>query len=528
MSNRPLSIENRSRPPHSSRWTESIPAVDVKNTLLIRQGLHTTRMHRGQLVVAGNPVLITEKSCSHGFRHGGGTGNWQPVHLEFRIVRCDPRRESLWRYFAQNQALTARVHTLEIIYESCSPPQPGDDDLPICVPKSSITPGDGTPFQCASNLACLSRCAPELATAISKMHGLTRLWWDHDVFLRTHTAEPIFSSVAMNCPNLRELELTYHDGKPYFHSITAPLWAMTNLTRLSLTVTRPHGVIMPAYEHFPALFAMLGRCPELQDLRLAFESRVDIDIGAYLETRLWPKLQCLILEGDLHHSFHLTSFLRRHESLEILSLVLYDRSFPVMPNLRWLSVPALDIENFTESQFPQLEYLTIGRSKIPTLVEKLNTIPILRGATVDLGTCDALERFAQGVPHLERLGFAGAPWNLDRSRYRDTDSRLPSPECFNALTAFNCLTHLDSAVVLQEDQIDAGLPDILHAFAVALPKLQYICIDLRLGVRHNLRRTWYTLARDSLGTLLSWKETRDRRLVQFHDWEDVCRQIGLW
>ncbi|KAJ7137423.1 hypothetical protein C8R43DRAFT_1132292 [Mycena crocata] len=288
---------------------------------------------------------------------------------------------------------------------------------------------------------------------------------------------------------------------------------MANLTRLSLTVTRPENVIMPAYEHFWALFAMLGRCPDLRDLRLAFESRAPIDICALFGTMSWPKLQRLILEGDYQPvpATTLNPFLLRHPSLEILSLMIpHDQPLPTMPHLRWLSARRLTREAFSQSEFPGLEYLVTWRSYIPTLIPRLHNIPLLLSATVNTDRPAALELFAQSVPHLERLVFAGAPWNTYRLMFGDSESRLPSPECLKILAKFSSLTHLDSAAVIQEDGFHTGLPNILRNEA------------------HSLRRTWYILTRDSLGTLVSWKETRDLRLVRFHDWEDSFRHIGLW
>ncbi|KAJ7451981.1 hypothetical protein FB451DRAFT_1566034 [Mycena latifolia] len=450
-----------------------------------------------------------------------------PRPPQFRVVQCDPRRVALWQALTENKTKAASIVTLELLDES--PLSPSSSTVLVPRPLAHA----GCRIKCLSHdadAAFSSNCTEALATTLSRMCGLTRLCVGGD-FFGTHPIEPIFSSVLENCPNLRELEITYHDeDAPRFDTISAPLWEFRNLRRVSVTVTRSFEVTVPAYTHFRCMLNMLSKCRHLQDLRLAFAQNVAFDVSHFLQKVWWPNLKRLILEGDLRFAWDSAwrQFLYRHSGLEVLSIagITSINPLPLMPNFRWLSTPVLQrtICN-AATQFPRLESIVTA--------DACQSDTTLRSTTLWLPTFALLEELSRTLPHLERLTLAGAPWNPHRTS-RHTKTLIPSPECIGVLAKFKCLTHLDSAAALvlgpDPELHDATLRSLLEALAQALPQLRYVGIDVLKGDpsgRSRPANTWYVLTRDLLGSLVAWRETRALREARFHDWEDVFRHIGI-
>ncbi|KAJ7135185.1 hypothetical protein C8R43DRAFT_1110139 [Mycena crocata] len=468
-----------------------------------------------------------------------------PEHLEFRVVRCDPLRNSLWQAVAEHPGSASRIQTLELISESSS------SNPLVLVPKSLMTE-QGRFVKCTEHRHDQCTCTDPLIKAITSMHGLARLC------CHTPTTVAVFSAIVQNCPNLREIEISHYDSwNAYFHTLSAPLWTLSNLTVLSITVRRHPGMLMEPYAHLPAMFEMLSRCPSLHDLRLAFECRKDVNIGPLLSKQTWPQLKRLVLEGDLQKMApkKLNAFLHRHKaSLEILSLagVLSNQPLPLMPRLRWLYTYDVKQNLSTAAQFPSLEHVAAANvytgdgEDLDNVIDRLGALPRLRGITLKITTAGDLEKLGQTVPHLERLILAGAPWNTGRCLFRNRSSRTPTPECIDILRAFTSLTHLDSAAGIQIDDassdnaasidaplnsattLDEMLGPLLHSFAAVLPRLRYVCVDIKEPECDFPRSVWYTLVRDADGVLISWEKTKRLDNVRFHDWEDLTRSIGIW
>ncbi|KAJ7111616.1 hypothetical protein C8R43DRAFT_1041063 [Mycena crocata] len=475
-----------------------------------------------------------------------------PDHLEFRHVRCDPRRQNLWRALAQRPLSATRIHTLELLPESTAfhplvqKPLFIDPVSTPLVPKSVIAnvhAMSALPYcmRDLCGLSCGEECEKVLASAIAQMQGLYRLGWNHNQFLQTHAPiAPIFESLLQTCPNLRELEITHHDvSRGYFHSFFPPAWKSTNLTLVSLSVRRARVSVLEPYKHLPDMFLMLSHCPSLHDLRLAFESRDEIDMDPLFEHGKWPQLTRLILEGDIQSPpiSMLNNFIRYHTHMEILSLPQkwIPRPLPALPRLRWLSSPDMRRHISNGLHFPHLEYveMTKASSGFPTTsdlsmsMDRLRSFPALRGITTSIQSRTMLQRLADTVPHLERLSLAAAPWNQRRFSYGDRENHIPSPEYLAILSMFKNLTHLDSAAMLKAnaDGEFADIDDLLLDLADALPQLRYVCVDFNDDRKPT--PIWITLMRDPDGVLVSWTKTRKLASVRLHNWEDVSRDIGI-
>ncbi|KAJ6550455.1 hypothetical protein DFH09DRAFT_1168907, partial [Mycena vulgaris] len=222
------------------------------------------------------------------------------------------------------------------------------------------------------------------------------------------------------------------------------------------------------------LFDMLGRCPQLQDLRIVRQIGAERDLSGFLANLTWPRLTRLILGGIFSFTFSapsiVTAFLSRHAQLEMLLLFL-PRSvdLPVLPRLRYVYTPSFPaFTSFfvggsvptapTAAQLPGLEYLhMITPFGIETdtniIIRNFTTFPSLRGMTVAFLMVPSLERFSRAVPQLERLAFETSPWNNNVER--GTQTNLPTPECITLLTRFAHLKHLDSSAVINDEDVDA-------------------------------------------------------------------------
>ncbi|KAJ7208246.1 hypothetical protein GGX14DRAFT_566973 [Mycena pura] len=472
-----------------------------------------------------------------------------PDHLNSRVVRCDVRGVTVWLALTQQPAVAARISTLELIDDNLA----GGNRIPAAL--SPHLGYDSLKRAQASEIAD-EFGAQALADAIRMMSGVTRMCWIGNTHLRAYrlapgngvksVCAPIFASLTQNCPQLRDIEIIARDLPHSIHLVDAPLWKFSNLKRVSVTVSRFTEVSTAICKHFPAMFDMLDRCPELQDLRLAFarKRRGMIDLSECFKDRFWPRLNVLILEGDLHSSLPaITDFLERHPSLKILSLSEMDvpaSSFPAtMPYVRWLSMRSTTWTSFDlATKFPRLEYAATAspsamlqvEQEVSGMPEVLSTVPTLRGVTILANAPGLLKKLAEAVPRLERLTLASAPWNPHRRKARVT--RIPDAECLATLASFKLLTHLDTAVALRADQRGPYLGDalerLLRSLADVLPHLLYVGVDIiQLETREGApRHAWYLIARGPHGDFAGAEEMRDLRRVRFHDWDDVFRNIS--
>ncbi|KAJ7159388.1 hypothetical protein C8R43DRAFT_1124594 [Mycena crocata] len=286
-----------------------------------------------------------------------------PRHLEFRLIRCEARWQSLWNVLAQHPTSMETISALEIIDENSS-------SRSIVVPKSlGLDDQVGPPSRCQSHrMAPECGCADLLAAAIAKMQGLDRLCWTQDNFLRTHKVDAVVSSLLQHCPDMRELEINYRDSEDIYHLAQAPLWRLSNLTRVSVTASLRNGMSIHPSAHFPLMFEMLSKCPTLQDLRLAFETKGERIRLSALKNRHWPHLKRLVLEGNIEFpATEFVDFLRQHAPrLEVLSTELYlpAADLPTLPRLRWLFTPDMRWNAFTADRFPRLRYAAMANAHL--------------------------------------------------------------------------------------------------------------------------------------------------------------------
>ncbi|KAJ7861164.1 hypothetical protein B0H13DRAFT_2671912 [Mycena leptocephala] len=463
-----------------------------------------------------------------------------PGHLEFREVCCDSSRTSLWTALAENPPLAGRILSLDLQSEPISTLYSGGE---VVVPKSLATRSvdeGGSPHSSDKDGEAGNGepQLPELCAAISKMHSLTRFRFDSRQYKNLSAA--VFQTLRRHCPNMREFEVHFDYYGPNLNSITNPIWELSNLTRASITMEHPLNTMYPDNSNYLGnLFDMLGRCPQLQDLRIVRQIRgAERDLSGFLADLTWPRLTRLILGGIFSFTFSapstITAFLGRHPQLEMLLLFLPESvDLPVLPHLRYVSTPSFSkgSSTATAAQLPGLEYLhMITPFGIETdtniIIRYFTTFPSLRGTTVSFLTVPALERFSRAVPQLERLEFQTSPWNSNFER--GTQTNLPSPDCIALLTRFAHLKHLDSSAVINDEDADADatLDTFLRALAAA-PQLACVGVDWKY---HNCDFSclrWFSILRDNQGAYAGHKEVRRLRGVKFHDWEDVFRVPGL-
>ncbi|KAJ7117028.1 hypothetical protein C8R44DRAFT_203205 [Mycena epipterygia] len=276
-------------------------------------------------------------------------------------------------------------------------------------------------------------------------------------------------------------------------------------------------------DYLAPMFGMLSRCPQLEDLCIAIEMRGNrTDIGQFLADRQWPTLKQFIIEGDLTFTSPViaTAFLARHPSLETLSLPEH-LDLPTLPHLRWLFMPDFvnDAPMVAPPTLPRLEYAAITHAywqphmDVAEVVDKLHAFPALCGVSASLDTPTTLQTLAHELPKLERLVLCRSPWNADRMR--GEENRMPSPECLATLTSFAHLTHLDTSAAIQSiadasGDTDPTLNSLLRALA-AMPKLQYVDVDMIHPDAFRPVLTWFSILRDAQGAYAGRRQTRDLR-----------------
>ncbi|KAJ7659605.1 hypothetical protein DFH06DRAFT_1472466 [Mycena polygramma] len=457
-----------------------------------------------------------------------------PQHLEFRKVCCDARRTELWKAIADYPGLSSRIRSLELLAE---PIRHSRSTAQLRIPQFLVD-GHGDEQPCAKWGSDSPRV---LAAAISSMTALTRFSCGQTIAgLREYPMDAVFQALRQYCPNLRELEITFHDSTPSFDTFSAPIWELANLTLVSITVNRRAMDRGVPRNFLGKMFEMLTACPRLQDLRLASEMRGPAaDVSGLLADKDWPDLRRLVIEGDLTFTDHpaVIEFLTRHPQLETLSLN-EPIHLPHLPNLRWLSIPDL-VRTIIPARLPQLEHTvhTVTRimywyapSTNEGVLRTLRALPALRRATIGFHEVSDVQTLARDLPQLERLFFVHTPWNEHRTK-RGIEARLPSAACITALTSLVHLTHLETAALIPSDSDadpDAVLDGLLRSLCAA-PKLQYVGVDFFLDRQYEYRPVvkWFSLLRDACGGYTGWEEVRNLRRIRHHDWEDVFRSVGI-
>jgi hypothetical protein len=131
-------------------------------------------------------------------------------HIEFREVCCDAQRETLWKLLADHPALSIRILSLELRPEPFM-------DAKFLIPQSLYyvnSPDGGLKSQGSTDYS-------SLATAIAGMPSLQLFFLGR---ITEGDLVPVFKALC-NCPNLCELEITFHcqDGIPDFDSLSGPV-----------------------------------------------------------------------------------------------------------------------------------------------------------------------------------------------------------------------------------------------------------------------------------------------------------------
>jgi hypothetical protein len=137
-----------------------------------------------------------------------------PRHIQFRHLRCDIRRATLWRRLAELPTLAARFVTVEITDEY------GDLDSGTIFPSARALRMDGDMFAPefvfdwdAHDLddgairATLMDCSRIFASALQHMRGLRSFQWQTD---KLEPTNDLLASLTA-CPGLTDAEILYYD-----------------------------------------------------------------------------------------------------------------------------------------------------------------------------------------------------------------------------------------------------------------------------------------------------------------------------
>lgn len=133
-----------------------------------------------------------------------------PRHIQFRHLRCDIRRATLWKRLAELPTLAARFVTVEITDEY------DDSDSGAIFPSARALRMGGEPefvFDCdvhelddAAIRAILMDCSRIFASALRHIQGLRSFQWQTD---KLEPTNDLLASLRA-CPGLTDAEILYY------------------------------------------------------------------------------------------------------------------------------------------------------------------------------------------------------------------------------------------------------------------------------------------------------------------------------
>ncbi|KAF8505084.1 hypothetical protein BU17DRAFT_71532 [Hysterangium stoloniferum] len=361
-----------------------------------------------------------------------------PHYIEFRDIRCDPHRTTLWNSLAARPHLAARIRRLELIPEYAEaaglrPPNikrkpiiPGQfADMPLN--QSELRDVDGKKTD---------ECFLALAAAVKEMCGLVRFRWE-----RNHTCSPtlgsVFASLIESGAPIKELGADLfddnHGGWPrrLFGKFINEIWCFSNLTKVSVEVGQKDG-LAPIPEQGRKITQMLiARCPSIQELNINFCDRPAFD--ELLEDGHWPMLTRLTIgeraipyyNNYIHatmYSVRMRHFLKRHDNIECLCLKGKDALWPgalqeapmdadcevLLLETKMLRSCVAQIQHgfspglIKHKHLPKLERLSITVSDITPYVDGILELTHLTHLE---GVHEIIDTHSQGLALLEKLAI---------------------------------------------------------------------------------------------------------------------------
>lgn len=124
-----------------------------------------------------------------------------PSQLDFRTIRCDPRRGRLWTYLREQPRLTSRIRSLELVIENAS--------VAPVIPRVEANQLGGQHVIDVDHMPqSLDDCLLMLIGAVKYMNNLIRFCWC-DCGPASNEMEALIAALFKYCPDLRELQVQY-------------------------------------------------------------------------------------------------------------------------------------------------------------------------------------------------------------------------------------------------------------------------------------------------------------------------------
>ncbi|RDB26605.1 hypothetical protein Hypma_005568 [Hypsizygus marmoreus] len=455
-----------------------------------------------------------------------------PGHIEFRVLRCDFQRDSLWKALLAQPSLAAKIHTLDIISE-----QGYDlDNGPVIVPRSLLS-AEGGEVKSPPDVHDDEKSFALLGDVIRRMPRLRRFHWLHH---STRPVNGVFSALNATCGDLEDVEVLNFDDS-YRTSIStvdlgnSPLWKLTNLTHFSFT---EHHIDTEADVHVKYTDAMadmlINHCPHLEDLQIFQNHHYHSDLPEESIQKLfkdghWPNLKRLTIEGIALYEND-QRFFASHPKLEKLCIRDgYNCKFVFshLPNLESLDIDwILQSKEMPADVAAHLQYLAVGvpdeswlKNEDPDFQNVLRSAPNLKCLVLHHAAyaIDHLTSIFECIPNVERLALQWA------SHMGYFENAYEEPQAFcDALALLPKLTHLTyinpSLWSTEESESDDGDKEAeeseeeeaddfhrsLKALSSSAPKLSFV--EFGSGDIDVDERDWMAIERDDNGAYLSYSE----------------------
>ncbi|KIJ46408.1 hypothetical protein M422DRAFT_29263 [Sphaerobolus stellatus SS14] len=319
-----------------------------------------------------------------------------PTHLEFRYIRCDPHRISLWETISEHAEIAKRFRRIELYEEAES----NGDDYPLL--PWSWKPFIAQEFKYSSETMNPDTSIGGLVNSIGKLTNLLRFSW---IFQRGVTAAQlnafpaIFNALAVSCPSLREISVHISGGTGNNHALERDLKHLEHefpsVKSISLKFKAFHISLRPLIVYLIVLTA--NRCPVLTDMYIGFRSPMPFDYAVLFAGTNWPFLRRLTLNIESPEvpnplpeevlAAYMRDFFSRHQHIECLDFGIRPSippgvlSVPGCPSLRSLRfyetsqpdplriVPRDLVHQLTYISVPEITkfLITYGKNSMPSL-----------------------------------------------------------------------------------------------------------------------------------------------------------------
>ncbi|KAF8520027.1 hypothetical protein BU17DRAFT_65671 [Hysterangium stoloniferum] len=405
-------------------------------------------------------------------------------HLQFRHVRCNWTKLSVWKALLSRPRLTARLRSLVLAQTSS-----GASDL---IPWRMVEDDDDDDYCDGYGYGArhLKACTAALVTILHNTPSLRRLAW-HDMHIEhdeTLQMKNFFIGIRDHCHSLQELHLFC---KAKFSLIACievignPIHVFSNLTQFSITLR----ITVFEEERIPPFISALADIlvhgmPALRDLHIDGWSQT---FPRLLERAQWPFLQRFYMlfnfvsEGtsDTEMVTVLSRFLEKHPQIECFysHTPLLPGSIPVTSAFRSFKA---DHSRFASPRalFPprvlsHIHSLEISEGLCSEWISMIGDMPCLR-YLFSIHAHDVAQ-VVQLAPELERLGVLLWDMKPDSEKAKSAIKNL----------TFSRLTHLLLMTDCRHNSLYA--PEVV----LSMRSLQYISVEYGLWFlieRENRRR----------------------------------------